>query len=51
MRSPYVSRITISAGFTKATPAKALGVVDRTWAIGELIDAALDADLSSVLLA
>ena len=25
----------------KATPAKALGVVDRTWAIGELIDAAL----------
>jgi hypothetical protein len=23
------------------TPAKALGVVDRTWAIGELIDAAL----------
>jgi hypothetical protein len=25
----------------KATPAKALGVVDRTWAIGDLIDAAL----------
>jgi hypothetical protein len=25
----------------KTTPAKALGVVDRTWAIGELIDAAL----------
>jgi hypothetical protein len=25
----------------KATPAKALGVVDQTWAIGELIDAAL----------
>ena len=25
----------------KATPATALGVVDRTWAIGELIDAAL----------
>jgi IS1 family transposase len=25
----------------KATPAKALGVVDRTWGIGELIDAAL----------
>jgi IS1 family transposase len=25
----------------KMTPAKALGVVDRTWAIGELIDAAL----------
>jgi IS1 family transposase len=25
----------------KATPAKALGVVDHTWAIGELIDAAL----------
>src|ERR1035438_1252955 len=25
----------------KATPAKALGVVDRTWAIGELIYAAL----------
>jgi hypothetical protein len=23
------------------TPAKALGVADRTWAIGELIDAAL----------
>jgi hypothetical protein len=25
----------------KMTPAKALGIVDRTWAIGELIDAAL----------
>lgn len=25
----------------KTTPAKALGVVDRAWAIGELIDAAL----------
>lgn len=25
----------------KATPAKALGVVDRTWALGDLIDAAL----------
>jgi hypothetical protein len=25
----------------KATPAKALGVTDRTWSIGELIDAAL----------
>ena len=25
----------------KATPAKALGVADRTWVIGELIDAAL----------
>ena len=25
----------------RTTPAKALGVVDRTWAIGELIDAAL----------
>jgi hypothetical protein len=25
----------------KTTPAKALGVVDRTWAIGDLIDAAL----------
>jgi hypothetical protein len=25
----------------KTTPARALGVVDRTWAIGELIDAAL----------
>jgi hypothetical protein len=25
----------------KATPAKALGVVDRTWTIGDLIDAAL----------
>jgi hypothetical protein len=25
----------------KTTPAKALGVVERTWAIGELIDAAL----------
>jgi hypothetical protein len=25
----------------KTTPAKALGVVDRTWAIGELIDAAI----------
>jgi hypothetical protein len=25
----------------KTTPAKALGIADRTWAIGELIDAAL----------
>jgi hypothetical protein len=25
----------------KATPAKALGVTDRTWSIGDLIDAAL----------
>jgi len=25
----------------KTTPAKALGVVDRAWAIGDLIDAAL----------
>jgi hypothetical protein len=31
----------LTNGFSKKTSAKALGVVDRTWAIGELIDAAL----------
>lgn len=38
--SRCTSPITIFAAL-KATPAKALGIVDRTWAIGELIDAAL----------